>query len=125
MKVNGVCIDLHRFIMEQHLGRKLMRDEVVHHIDGNPDNNDLSNLTIMSMSEHSKQHVTQEQLDRLNSIRQAGENTWSSKLKVEDVVNIRKLIKEGKSISGIARMFGVVRDTIQSIRDGKSWASVV
>lgn len=46
----------HRYIMEQHLGRKLNRDEVVHHIDGNRANNVLSNLALMSRGEHSALH---------------------------------------------------------------------
>jgi len=36
----------HRLVMEEHLGRYLTRDEVVHHIDNNPSNNDISNLEL-------------------------------------------------------------------------------
>ena len=46
----------HRLIMEEHLGRKLSSDEIVHHIDGDKHNNDILNLTIMSRSEHSRWH---------------------------------------------------------------------
>lgn len=46
----------HRFIMEQTIGRKLNRDEIVHHLDGNRSNNDISNLVIMSRKEHSRIH---------------------------------------------------------------------
>ncbi len=43
----------HRVIMEQHLGRYLKPEEVIHHIDGNPQNNDLGNLQLFaSQSEH-------------------------------------------------------------------------
>ena len=38
----------HRFVMEQHLGRKLTSDETVHHIDGDRGNNALSNLELFS-----------------------------------------------------------------------------
>ncbi len=43
----------HRLVMEQHIGRYLEPTEVVHHIDGNPRNNDISNLRLYaSQSEH-------------------------------------------------------------------------
>lgn len=56
IKVCGENIDEHRYIMETHLGRKLKRNEVVHHINGNKFDNRIENLTVMSRSEHSKLH---------------------------------------------------------------------
>ena len=46
----------HRLIMERHLGRKLTKDEVVHHINHDKQDNRLENLTIMSHQEHSEHH---------------------------------------------------------------------
>jgi hypothetical protein len=52
---------LHRYIMEQHLGRILTREEVVHHIDKNKSNNDISNLQLMANDkEHQALHLKQE-----------------------------------------------------------------
>lgn len=48
---------LHRVLMEQHIGRKLLPDEHMHHIDGDPLNNSISNLAITNRSEHLKTHV--------------------------------------------------------------------
>lgn len=46
----------HRLVMEQHLGRYLLPDEVVHHKDGNPSNNAIDNLQLFaSQSEHISQ----------------------------------------------------------------------
>lgn len=42
--------------METKLGRYLEPDEVVHHIDGNKENDKLSNLSIMKSEEHSSLH---------------------------------------------------------------------
>ena len=49
---------LHRQIMEAHLGRVLEPVEHVHHIDGNPLNNDLSNLMVLHQSDHFRLHET-------------------------------------------------------------------
>lgn len=47
----------HRFIMEQHLGRKLSKKEVVHHINHNKSDNRLSNLRLMTSTEHKSLHA--------------------------------------------------------------------
>ena len=47
-----------RILMEQKLGRPLEPYEDVHHIDGNPLNNDLSNLEVVNHGEHQKEHST-------------------------------------------------------------------
>ena len=41
--------------MEQHLGRKLSNKEIIHHIDGNPQNNVIDNFQITSKTEHIKE----------------------------------------------------------------------
>lgn len=56
VRFNGERILKHRFLMEEHLGRKLKKWEIIHHIDGNNRNNCLDNLQIMSQSEHRNIH---------------------------------------------------------------------
>ena len=50
---NGYVFE-HRYVMEQHIGRLLkpFPQEVVHHIDGQKDNNDISNLTLTTNTTH-------------------------------------------------------------------------
>lgn len=49
----------HRLVMEQHLGRLLTKKEVIHHIDDNPKNNDISNLKLYSNNvDHLKDNHT-------------------------------------------------------------------
>lgn len=44
----------HRYIMEQHIGRKLSKKEHVHHKNGDRLDNRIENLEILSMEEHGK-----------------------------------------------------------------------
>lgn len=46
----------HRLVLERHLDRYLEIDEVVHHVNGNKQDNRLENLEIMSRFEHLKLH---------------------------------------------------------------------
>lgn len=46
----------HRVFMEDHIGRRLEPWEVVHHKDGNPANNELSNLEIKEFGTHTAEH---------------------------------------------------------------------
>lgn len=46
----------HRRIMEEHIGRKLKTSEIVHHKDGNKQNNNIENLEIVTRGEHAKIH---------------------------------------------------------------------
>ena len=54
--VNKKQIRLHRYIMQEHLGRILDRKEVVHHINENKRDNRIENLQVVSSEEHRKLH---------------------------------------------------------------------
>lgn len=56
IQINKKQVRLHRYIMECYLGRKLTKDEIVHHKDGNKLNNNISNLELLSRAEHIKKH---------------------------------------------------------------------
>jgi hypothetical protein len=54
INIDGKRIREHRWIMQQHLRRKLERWEHVHHINGDSFDNRLENLVVLSNSEHQR-----------------------------------------------------------------------
>lgn len=114
IRIGSKTFQLSRIIMENHLGRKLDRKEVVHHIDGNKKNNDISNLKVETLSEHTRHHAT----GRDSAFR--GEKNKNSKLKNEDIPKIRLLLQT-KSERYVAAEFNVCRNTIRKIKNNIDW----
>lgn len=60
---DGEGIKEHIKVMEEHIGRKLRPDEVVHHINENRLDNRIENLQLMTRGEHSRLHRLQEKAE--------------------------------------------------------------
>lgn len=54
--INGIYRHEHRAMAERVIQRCLQTNEIVHHIDDNPKNNDLGNLIVMDRRAHGKLH---------------------------------------------------------------------
>jgi hypothetical protein len=54
--VNGKKIAFHRHLYQEWYGVTLRPNQVVHHVDGDPFNNDPLNLVAMTRSEHMRLH---------------------------------------------------------------------
>lgn len=55
-------VNEHRYLIEKDLGRKLKKEEIVHHINADKKDNRLENLCVMSVSEHSSLHTKTDDL---------------------------------------------------------------
>lgn len=126
IKVDGVKHDYHRWLMEQELGRKLSRDEVVHHINEDKRDNNITNLQLMTNSEHAKLHAkppyfsdfARERAREVNT----GKPAWNRKLTIEDVRFIKEhYIPKHKEYGcrALGRRFGVDHYTISKIINDK------
>lgn len=56
IKINNTWKYEHRVIIENHLDRKLLKTEIVHHLNGNTLDNRFENLIITTLSEHCSSH---------------------------------------------------------------------
>jgi len=56
--IGGHFVSEHRAIAAHALGRELTASEDVHHVDGNPENNDPGNLDVLLKADHTRLHST-------------------------------------------------------------------
>lgn len=59
LKIDGRDIKRSRYVIEQHLGRKLTEDEAVHHKNKNILDDRIENLQLMTRSEHQRLHINE------------------------------------------------------------------
>jgi len=58
-------VEQHRLVMENHIGRKLNPDELVHHINEETTDNRIENLQLMTRPEHIRYHKEKAPRDEL------------------------------------------------------------
>lgn len=111
----------HRIEMEKHVGRKLKKEEIVHHINGDRLNNRIENLEIMTLGEHSRLHQTgfkasPETIQKLKEIR-TGTNQkechqqWKPEITKE---SIRCAFMKCETQKEAAAYLGIHADTLRA-----------
>lgn len=113
-----------RFLLEEKLGRKLLPEETVDHIDGNFKNDSPENLRVLSRSENSswawktgncKPHLMSEENKEKHSLRMKGEANSLSKFTQTQVIELRSREKYHGCIRDWCIEFTVSRKTMQNL----------
>lgn len=105
---------VHRLVLEAFVGPCPDGMEA-RHINGDPENNDLSNLAWATKLENESDKETH----RTSHI---GSRGMRRKLTEENVLEIRRAIIAGDSFASLGRRFNVTWQSVQAIARRKSWA---
>ena len=97
--------------MEEHTGKPIPNNCVVHHINGKKDDNRLENLIIMKHDEHSRLHMS-------------GSGSNTARLSENDVIQIRNRYKNGESQVNLAKEYNITSQNVHLIVNNKTWRCV-
>lgn len=107
---------VHRLVAMAFLEKKNENQNEVNHIDGNKENNSVSNLEWCTPSEN-QQHAFR---TGLQSSRK-GEKSNFSKLTSQDIEIVFQMRQKGATQNEIAKAVGCTRSNISYILKGKTW----
>jgi len=107
---------VHRLVASNFLENPHNKPQV-NHIDAVKNNNKLSNLEWCTNREN-VDHAFE------LGLCPKGENSKASKLKEQDILCIKDLLKEKNTKYSIAKLYGVSRNTIHDIKEGITWKHV-
>lgn len=113
-------VNIHKLVMLTYIGDR-PKDLVINHIDGNKLNNNLNNLEYCSQKENIIHAINNGLFSP--KINQKGEKNCSSKLKEQDVIEIRKILNNDNLLF-IASKYSVSKWTILDIRNKRTWKHI-
>ena len=118
--LRGKKFYVHRLVASAFIG--IPEGKVVNHLDGDPKNNILENLEVVTQSENCAHGY------RIG-LREAKATTWGeshhkARLSEKDVRDIRAMRKSGMTYKNIASLYGVHLSTIAYVVSSKNWSHV-
>jgi hypothetical protein len=115
-RMNGKNRSAHRVSYEIYKG-EILQGQIVRHTCNTPSCVNPEHLELGTHQDNSN--------DMVNANRQAkGVNNARSKIKVEDIPDIRRRLAEGETTYSIGKRYGVSHNPIKQIKMGKSYAYV-
>ena len=103
--INGQYIIRSRYVMEQHIGRALTKNDIVHHINENLMDDRIENLQLMTRSEHQSYHMAGEKHPLFGK-----EISDETRLKLSIAKIGRKLSEETKKKLSIAHKGKIISE---------------
>jgi len=98
---------------------KVEDENIVHHVDGNPLNNNLNNLEWCTISKNTKHAVNDGFLNT-----RKGRDCNFAKLTEKEVIKIKRMLKGKVTHKKISIIYGVCPSTITEINRGANWAQI-
>lgn len=108
---------VHRLVAEMFIDNPLELPSI-NHIDNDTKNNNVTNIEWVTQQGNIQHKVRQGRQCK-------GERIPSTKLKENDVREIRKLLADGVSQSKIAEMYNITQSPISKINRGVTWSYVI
>ncbi len=109
-------VTVHKMVAEAFLGKR-PKGLFVRHLDGNPANNNLANLSYGTQLENMRDAL------RHGTIQQ-GEHRYNAKLTAKKVLELRNRHASGESATSLAKEIGVNDGYMHGVLIGKRWGSV-
>lgn len=120
----GLTVFAHRFSYEHHIGPIPDGLRICHHCDNPPCTNPL-HLFAGTAKDNTQDCIKKGRfVIPIDSCKVRGSDSPKAKLNEEQVIQIKKMIRDGIGNRTIAKQFNVHHGTISAIRVGKNWRHI-
>lgn len=116
VKIGGESVEVQRLVAEAFFGPQPAKANVVRHLDGNPQNNNVENLMYGTHKENAQ--------DRIRLGTGIGVNHYKATLTPELVLNIVDLCEKEYTNAQIAKELNITQNQVRQVRNGESWKHV-